>query len=414
MTRRCRVLRGLADEQVLGQVELRVLGEGLEHAGPGGVPLRVLHEPVQPGADVLAELLGVADAEVLVQGLGQFRRAGRLDLLDGEHGLDLGPAQALGADLLGQRDVHAPGVADLGPGHLLAEVLGHPVGQGQPLLDLERDLVDRVQFLVAVLDDRVHGDRVEQGDGGGLAVLGHERAVGFEEAGALLGDLGVAELVDRLLDLQVLVARQVELGPHLDAELVHHRAVLGDQHAARVEFRRAERGQGRVLGELLQAGHQELRLGLAVDFLLELALDDLAGGLAGAEAGDLRRVLEHQVGELLLDQGVDGDPLDGHLDVLAARAGVGDFDLLGQLLHLRHGDTRVGVEVRLGGRFIGHDASQLGVRRRNGGGKRGKPRSDPRANAGASRLSCRTKHSEKAGDGTRTHDNLVGNEVLYH
>ena len=41
-----------------------------------------------------------------------------------------------------------------------------------------------------------------------------------------------------------------------------------------------------VLGQLFEAGEQDLRLHFAIDFLLVLADDDLPGRFAGAEARD--------------------------------------------------------------------------------------------------------------------------------
>ena len=88
---------------------------------------------------------------------------------------------------------------------------------------------------------------------------------------------------------------------------------------------------GLFVGQLLQARHQHLRLDLLGDRLVVLLLDELARRLAGAEAADLRLVALDQFGVLLVEALVDLLAIDGHLDVLLARADVLDLDGLLEL-----------------------------------------------------------------------------------
>ena len=109
----------------------------------------------------------------------------------------------------------------------------------------------------------------------------------------------------RAAELQPLVVRQVELGPHLDVELVDERSFLGNLDRVRVEFRGAERRDLLLVGQLLQAGHQHLGLDLLGDRLVVLLLDQLTWGFAGAEPADLRLVALDQFRVLLVEPLVD-------------------------------------------------------------------------------------------------------------
>src|SRR5579883_530138 len=112
-----------------------------------------------------------------------------------------------------------------------------------------------------------------------LVLLRDDLAERLQEPPGLPGDVRVGERVGRAAEPEALVAGQVELRPDLDVELVDEGPGVRDADRARVEFRRAERGDGLLLGELLEAGHQDFRLDLRGDFLLVPPLDDPPGGL---------------------------------------------------------------------------------------------------------------------------------------
>ena len=221
---------------------------------------------------------------------------------------------------------------DLRPDHLLGKVLHDAVVEGQPLLDPDPDLGRLVQLLAVVHGHQVADDDVVRLDRGVLALLGDERPLRLQEPAHLVLDVLVGELVGRLAELHALVVGQVELGPDLDVELVDERpARPAAPDLSGVEFGRGERGDVRVLGELLEAGHQDFAADVLGDGRLELALDVLARGLAGAEPGDGGGAVLEQLVELLLEPLVDGVAVDGDLDVLLARADVGDLDGLLEL-----------------------------------------------------------------------------------
>jgi hypothetical protein len=179
--------------------------------------------------------------------------------------------------------------------------------------------------------------------------------------------------VRRPAECQPLVVGQVELGPHLDVELVDERPFLRNADRVRVEFRRAERRNGLLVGQLLQARHQHLRLDLLGDRLVVLPLDQLARGLAGAEAADLRLVALDQFRVLLVEPLVDLLALDGDLDVLLARADVLDLDRLLQFDRPFGGRGRGGVCwrfrcFRCG--VVGHRCCSLGMAGREWGSEK--------------------------------------------
>ena len=204
--------------------------------------------------------------------------------LTANDGLHPAAPEGLRPHLLRQRDVHVPHVARLGAGHLRPEVLGHPVGQGELLLDLDPHLLSLFISLPpnAMVTSAV---TVSSSSAAGGSPLRHELAVRFEQAGRFsrLASAAVKVCTGRR-SFSPLVIRQVELGPHLDVELVDERPFLGDLDLRRVEFGRAEGGDGLLLGQLLQAGHQHLRLDLLGHAVVVLLLDHLAGRFARPEA----------------------------------------------------------------------------------------------------------------------------------
>ena len=255
--------------------------------------------------------------------------------------MNLAAAECLDAEFLRERDVHGSLVAGLRPFHLRAEVFGHAVGQGQLLLDFEANLGELVEFAFAEFDGHVGRHVVVEFDHGHVAVFRSELTVGFEDPLAFAGHFGFGVLVNRAAELETLVIRQVELGANLDVELVDERAFLGDGDRVRVQVRRAERRDRLLFRELLEARHEDLRLHFLGHRIVVALLDHLAGGLAGAEPANLRLIAERQFRELLVEALVDLGALNGDLDVLLARSGVLDLDLLVELLRsLRIGDGR--------------------------------------------------------------------------
>src|SRR5262249_39031275 len=79
---------------------------------------------------------------------------------------------------------------------------------------------------------------------------------------------------------------------------------------------------------------EDLGLDLIGDILVKALFDDLAGRLAGAEPGDNRFPIGHELLDLLVHLRIDGRALDCHLDVFLARPDVLEFDRLRQLFGL--------------------------------------------------------------------------------
>ena len=85
---------------------------------------------------------------------------------------------------------------------------------------------------------------------------------------------------------------------------------------------RGERGDVLLLGQLLQAGHQDFAADLVLDLLPVEPLDQLSRRLARAEPLDVRAVLRDQFAVFLVQPGVDVGAIDRDLDVFLDRKSV--------------------------------------------------------------------------------------------
>ena len=142
-------------------------------------------------------------------------------------------------------------------------------------------------------------------------------------------DVGLADRPHRPLQRQALVVGHLELRADLDVELEVHRAVFGQLDRRDVEVGLRDRVELVVLVELLERGHQQRRLDLVGDLLLEPLHHELARGPPGPEARHGEVLAE--LGERRLELPLDLGPGDGDLDVLLARADIADVDLHLQL-----------------------------------------------------------------------------------
>ncbi len=116
--------------------------------------------------------------------------------------------------------------------------------------------------------------------------LGNDRATSFEELVQVVVDILVGELGDRSLDLEALVVGQLELRTNLDVHLEAHRPVIGNLDRLDVEPRLNDRLELVVLVDLLERRHQQVRLDLLRDLLLEPLDDQLPRRTARPKARD--------------------------------------------------------------------------------------------------------------------------------
>ena len=249
-------------------------------------------------------------------------------------------------------------------------------------------------------------------------------------------------VVNRPLQMQPFPQRHVELRPHFDIELKNQRPVVGNLDRPEIEVRLTDGGKFVLFADLRQAVHQQLAFDLFVDGVLELPFHELAGGSARAKARQLG--LGCDLVELLLDVPLHVLAADGHGHVPLAGGGLGDFHLQPQLglcglllLGRRFGfglglavDFRLRTIISFGG---GHGNERSKGLEKIDWGQRGATLAPPRRNDSQhaplkqqtqswARSPRRTSGSlgrrsavieQGAGDEIRTHDNHVGNVVLY-
>ena len=275
-----------------------------------------------------------------------------LDVLDGQGALDGFAAQVRIGGGAGHGDVHVAGVADVDAAHLFGEVVGDAVLEGQLLVDAERHFVQLADLAIAVADEQIDDQQIAE-----LNVslgLGYDLAIGRQKPAFLLDHFFLAEGMDGAAQLQTLVIWQIEMRPNLDLELVDERSLARQLDVGRIDVGGAQGGDVVVLGELLQAGQQDLALDLIADFLLKAALDDPARRLTGPETGHVG--VADQFAEFLAEARVDVLAFDGDLDVLLARPDIADLDVLMELGRLVRGGggrlLRMLVFVRSRGRVI--------------------------------------------------------------
>ena len=92
--------------------------------------------------------------------------------------------------------------------------------------------------------------------------LGNDRPPSFQESVQLVVDILFGELRDRSLDLEPLVAWQLELRPHFDVHLEAHRPGLGDLDRVDIEPRLNDRLELIFLVDLIERRHQQVRFDL--------------------------------------------------------------------------------------------------------------------------------------------------------
>ena len=179
--------------------------------------------------------------------------------------------------------------------------------------------------------------------------------------------------------------------------------------------------------DLREAVHQQRALDPAGHVLAKAILDQFPRRMTGTETGHLGR--RHQLAELLVQVAIDVLARHGHGDVPLAGAAVVDLDVQIQpglfflALFALVGDRLIGddfsrsqnplvlqgfiVVVRI---CVCHDGMLLA------GTWNSHPETDLAQGPGPARSQARksaTGKKERAGDGIRTHDNDVGNVVLY-
>ena len=116
----------------------------------------------------------------------------------------------------------------------------------------------------------------------------------------------------------------VKLRTNLDVHLKIHRPLLGDLDRLDIEPRLCDRFELVVLVDLLERRHQEVRLDLVGNLLLEPLDDQLPRSAARAKAGDDRLLAE--VLQRLFVLAIDFVARNRDLQVLLARADIGDVD----------------------------------------------------------------------------------------
>ena len=253
--------------------------------------------------------------------------------------VDLGQLQRLDVLEL-QADLHVLA------GDLRVRVLGRH-GHVQRLLvaDLHAlDLLGEVRHLHA-------GDAAGAGDELGVALVGDvlpaapERHVGDQviallHAAVLDGHqaaLLLAQVAQRLLhvlvadgdlglfDLQPAHRGQVDLGLELDGEAVNQVALVGQFDALGLVENRLAQDVELAFGHgVLVALAEQVLLHLVAHGLAEALLDEVLGGLAGAEAGKAGGAADLAEGAVAV--GGDAVARDGDAQLLAAGAGVLDLD----------------------------------------------------------------------------------------
>ena len=214
----------------------------------------------------------------------------------------------------------------------LAQVGDRAVAEPQLRLEPELDLLDLVEHAAVRAEEHQVG-RDEVAQLRGPLELGHDLAVPLEVLAEIGLDVGVADRPDRALQREPLVIRQRELRADLDVDLELHRALFGQLDGRDVELRLGDRVELVVLVELLQRRHQQRRLDLVGDLLLESLDHQLSGCAPGPEAR-YGHVLAEVV-ERLVELPLDLAARDRDLDVLLARADVADVDLHLQLARPR-------------------------------------------------------------------------------
>ena len=311
-------------EEVLDQAGLRVLQHGL-----GDVALHALGERVQAGVLLQARHhVGLLAGDGLGDARTQVLDAFEAHLLLGPLVVDLGNDLLLDdldldleVDLLGlagQRGQHDGRIGR----HVQRERSGLALLQAHQLLvELGREQV-RAQAvgtvlgrerrnLLALVVGGLHGQvdiAVFLHLRGGGSVL--ERVVVLAQGVDLLVDLGIGRAFGGQLDLDGLVAGDLDLGLHRDGER-EGVGLAGLDEVRLVEFRLGDGVQVAIVdGERIGAVDHVVGDRRAHGFGAQGVVDDRARGLALAEPGEVVLVGEVLVG--LLDAGIDVRGIDGN------------------------------------------------------------------------------------------------------
>ena len=349
-------------------------------------------EIVQHGVAKLGHRFEPADVEEELR--RHLREHQLLDLQDLEARRDAGAPQGRGGRVLAQLGLAFAGLARADARHQLVEGHDLPVAETENRADADHFFLGAGDLAPVVKEGKIRGDVIPHF---GRSVLGGQAAVPGQQGLQGSVHVRVAELPHRPLQPQSLPLRQVELGTDLQVELEDQRAVVRQDHRIELEVRFADRRQLFILADLGYAVHQELALDLLLDILAETGFDQPPRGVTRPKAGNVRG--SHQLGILLLEVALDVLRRDRHRDVPFTGAPLLDlglqmerrlllFPLFFRLLLLIVEEFFGGFElIGVGGIVIGH--------------------------------ACLLPKSgmcwgpKGAGDGIRTHDNDVGNVVLY-
>ena len=240
------------------------------------------------------------------------------------------------------------GLAGADAGHGLVETFDLAVAEAEHRAETNDFFRGAGKDLVAVLEGEVRGDVIAR----------FRRTVDRHEAAAVgqnplqgLIDVGVGKLPHRLLDLQALPLRQVELRADLQVELEGHRALLRHFDRFQIQFRLADGRKVVIVVDLGQAVHQQRALDPADHVFAKAILDQFPRRVTGPETRHVGR--RHQLAELLVQVAIDVLARHGHGDVPLAGAAVVDLDLQIQL-----GLFFLALLALIGDRLIGDDLSR--------------------------------------------------------
>jgi hypothetical protein len=207
-----------------------------------------------------------------------------LDGDDLQRQIDLLAAESLVIGFGRDRDLRRHRVAHVFADQQLVEAFQLSIAEAQGRLDLERLFGELRDLLAVVGGPQRRGDEMPRLD---RPLVLFERAVAGEQFVQAALHLRVGILVHRAIDLDALPSRHVELRPHLNVELEHHRPFVGQLDRVHIKIRLADRRELMVVRHLRQAVHQELALDLVGDVLLEARLDQLPRRSARAKTRQL-------------------------------------------------------------------------------------------------------------------------------
>ena len=318
----------LAADQVGGQVERRPGEQLIEDLPPQGLALLALDPPPQGLLHRLAQLVEALEPDRVEErgvGLGEPHLLQVVQPDVHRHGRAPQRGLARRGSQLGLRPTH---LARPGAHQGLAQLGHRAVAEPQLRLEAELDLLDLVEHAAVRAEEHQVGRDVVAQLRGPLE-LGHDLAVPLEVLAEIGLDIRVGDRPDRALQREPLVIRQLELRADLHVDLEVHRALFGQLDGRDVQLRLRDRIELIVRVELLQRRHQQRRLDLVGDLLLEPLDHELSGCAPGPEArhGHVLAEVVERLGELPLDLAAR----DRDLDVLLARAGLADVDVHLQL-----------------------------------------------------------------------------------